>query len=60
MGVNYLARSFFVVIVGGAEAWRSVPHLAELFRLADCAGLLRDPERAAQRMGRVLALAGVT
>jgi len=47
-------------MLGGAEGWRSVAHLAELFRLADCAGLLRDPERAAQRMGRVLALAGVT
>ncbi len=46
-------------MVGGAESWRSVPHLAELFRLADCAGLLRDPERAAERMGRVLALAGI-
>ena len=46
-------------MLGGAESWRSVPHLAELFRLADCAGLLRDPERAAQRMGRVLAVAGV-
>jgi hypothetical protein len=46
-------------MVGGAESWRSLPHLVELFRLADCAGLLRDPERAAERMGRVLALAGV-
>jgi uncharacterized protein DUF993 len=46
-------------MIGGAESWRSVPHLAELFRLADRAGLLRDPERAADRMRRVLALAGV-
>src|SRR5437773_3750626 len=44
---------------GGAESWRSVPHLAELFRRADCAGLLGDPERAAERMRRLLALAGV-
>ena len=46
-------------MLGGAETSRSILHLAELFRLADCAGLLRDPERAAERMGRVLALAGV-
>ena len=46
-------------MIGGAESWRSIPHLAELFRLADCAGLLADPEVAAERMRRVLVLAGV-
>jgi len=46
-------------MIGGAESWRSVPHLAELFRLADAAGLLADPDCAADRMRRVLALAGV-
>ena len=46
-------------MIGGAESWRSVPHLAELFRLADRAGLLADPDCAADRMRRVLALAGV-
>ncbi len=46
-------------MIGGAESWRSLPHLAELFRLADCAGLLLEPERAADRMRRTLALAGV-
>jgi len=46
-------------MIGGAESWRSVPHLAELFRLADGAGLLADPERAVVRMRQVLALAGV-
>ena len=46
-------------MVGGAESWRSVPHLAELFRLADCAGLLADPELAVARMRGVLAVAGV-
>jgi len=34
-------------------------HLAEQFRLMDAAGLLADPERAAGRMRRVLAVAGV-
>ena len=47
-------------MIGGAESWRSVPHLCELFRLADAAGLLRDSDLAAERMGRVLAVAGVT
>ena len=46
-------------MVGGAESWRSVLHLAELFRLADAAGLLHDPELATERMRRVLAVAGV-
>lgn len=46
-------------MLGGAESWRSVPHLAEVFRLADAAGLLVDPDRAVERMRRVLALAGV-
>jgi hypothetical protein len=46
-------------MIGGAESWRSALHLAELFRLADCAGLLADPDLAADRVTRVLALAGV-
>jgi hypothetical protein len=45
-------------LVGGLESARSVVHLAELFVLADRAGILRDPELAAERMRRVLALAG--
>jgi len=47
-------------MIGGAESWRSVPHLCELFRLADAAGLLLDGELAAERMRRVLAVAGIT
>ncbi|GGJ00463.1 hypothetical protein GCM10010885_07130 [Alicyclobacillus cellulosilyticus] len=46
-------------MVGGMESMRSVIHLAEIFRLADQAGLLRDVERAAERMRLVLAVAGV-
>ncbi len=46
-------------MVGGQQSARSIPHLAELFALADKAGLLRDPELAAGRMRHVLALAGV-
>lgn len=46
-------------MVGGRESARSVLHLAELFRLADRAGVLRDPEMAAKRMRPILALAGI-
>jgi Protein of unknown function (DUF993) len=46
-------------MVGGLEGARSIVHLSEQFRLMDAAGLLRDPELAATRMRRVLALAGV-
>ncbi|RAP74586.1 dihydrodipicolinate synthase family protein [Paenibacillus montanisoli] len=46
-------------MIGAAEGARSISHLAELFVLADQAGLLADPELAAQRMKPVLALAGI-
>jgi Protein of unknown function (DUF993) len=46
-------------MVGGAAAARSLPHLAQVLRLADAAGLLPDPDLAAARMRRVLAVAGV-
>ncbi len=46
-------------MVGGQESARSMLHLAELFRLADKAGLLRDPERAASRMKAVMAVRGI-
>ena len=46
-------------MVGGQESTRSTLHLAELFRLADKAGLLAEPERAVARMRRVLATRGV-
>jgi len=46
-------------LVGGQESARSTLHLAELFRLADAAGLLRDPELAATRMRAVMATRGV-
>jgi hypothetical protein len=46
-------------MVGGQESARSTLHLAELFRLADAAGLLADPERAANRMRAVMATRGV-
>ena len=46
-------------MVGGQQSARSLVHLAELFRLADRAGLLRDPELAVARMRKVMAVHGV-
>jgi Protein of unknown function (DUF993) len=46
-------------MVAGQESARSIMHLADLFVLADKAGLLRDPEQAVERMRRVLAVAGI-
>ncbi len=46
-------------MVGGQESTRSTQHLAELFRLADKAGILRDPEQAASRMATVMASRGI-
>jgi hypothetical protein len=46
-------------MVGGLESARSIVHLSEQFRLMDAAGLLRDPELAAARMRRLLAVAGI-
>src|SRR6201984_2908525 len=55
----YLAglQSHFTMI-GGQESARSTLHLAELFRLADAAGLLLDPELAASRMRDAMAVRG--
>jgi len=47
------------VMVGGQQSARSIQHFAALFRLADAAGLLRDPDLAAARMRGLLALHGV-
>jgi hypothetical protein len=47
-------------MVGGLESGRSATHLANLFVLADKAGLLRDPELAMNRIRPVMALAGIT
>jgi hypothetical protein len=46
-------------MVGGQESARSIVHLARLFMLADRAGVLRDPDRAAARFRPLLALAGI-
>ncbi|MFC8043364.1 dihydrodipicolinate synthase family protein [Nocardia sp. NPDC057353] len=46
-------------MVAGLSTGRSVPHMVELFRLADRAGLLADPELAAHRMRLYLELNGL-
>ena len=55
--LNGLQNHF--VMIGGQQSARSIVHLAELFRLADRAGLLRDPDMARRRMVRVLAVHGI-
>ena len=46
------------VMVGGQQSARNVLHLAELFRLADAAGLLSDPPLACARMKQLLGVHG--
>lgn len=62
-GVVFMAylngRQSHFTMVGGEQSARSLQHLSELFRLADKAGLLRDPELSCARMRTVLALHGV-
>ena len=62
-GVVFMAwlnghQSHFTM-VGGQQSTRSLPHLAELFRLADAANLLEQPELAVKRMKTLLALHGI-
>ena len=47
------------IMVGGQESARSLLHLAELFRLADKAHVLHDPDLAASRMTKLLATHGL-
>ncbi|MDQ7998720.1 MAG: dihydrodipicolinate synthase family protein [Pseudomonadota bacterium] len=62
-GVVFMAwlnghQSHFTM-VGGQQSTRSLQHLAELFRLADAADLLQQPELAVRRMKALLAMHGV-
>ncbi|MGB9364474.1 MAG: dihydrodipicolinate synthase family protein [Xanthobacteraceae bacterium] len=47
------------VMIGGQESARSLLHLAELFRLADKARVLHDPDLAAARMSKLLSVHGL-
>ncbi len=62
-GVVFMAwlnghQSHFTM-VGGQQSTRSLQHFTELFRLADAANLLEQPELAVHRMKTLLALHGV-
>jgi len=47
------------VMPGGFQSARDITHYAQLFRLADAAGLLARPDLATARMGHLLALHGI-
>jgi hypothetical protein len=46
-------------MVGGLQTGRSLPHLADTFRLADQAGVLTNPELAVARFRQLLLVGGV-
>ena len=46
-------------MLAGHQAMRALPYFAETFRLADAAGLLRDPDDAVARMRRFMSYYGV-
>ncbi len=62
-GVVFMAwlngRQEHFVMVGGQQSARHLLHFAELFRLADAAGLLADPQLACSRMKQLLTLHGI-
>lgn len=47
------------VMVGGQQSARHIVHLAQIVRLADAAGLIDDPDRAAARMRALLCTHGI-
>jgi hypothetical protein len=47
------------IMVGGQESARSLLHLVELFKLADKARVLHDPDQASARMSSLLAMHGI-
>ncbi|OUJ03917.1 dihydrodipicolinate synthase family protein [Acetobacter cibinongensis] len=46
------------IMLNGAQSMRALPYFTGIFRHADACGLLRDPERAIERMRSFLALYG--
>lgn len=52
------AQTHFIM-PGGFQTSRDICHYAEVFRLADQAGLLSDPDRATARMKTLLGLHGI-
>ena len=62
-GVVFLAwlngfQNHFMML-GGAQAARSLPYFVSAFQYADQCGVLRDPELAISRMKRLLAMHGL-
>ena len=47
------------VMIGGMQSARGIAHYADVFRLADAAGLLRDPPLAVHRMRALCLMHGV-
>jgi hypothetical protein len=47
------------VMIGGQQSARSLLHLVQAFKLADAAGLIRDPDLAAARLNDVMRTHGV-
>ena len=47
------------VMIGGQQSARSIVHMAEIFRLADRAGLLGDADLAVDRMRSILSIHGI-
>ncbi|MEZ5670792.1 MAG: dihydrodipicolinate synthase family protein [Alphaproteobacteria bacterium] len=47
------------VMVGGMQSARTAQHYADVFRLADTARILTDPDRAARRMATLMTLHGI-
>ena len=62
-GVVFLAWlngfQYHFAMLGGAQSMRPLPHLVEVFKLADRSGLLRDPGLAVDRMRALLRTYGV-
>jgi Protein of unknown function (DUF993) len=62
-GIAFLAwlngHQTHFIMPAGFQSSRDITHYAEVFRLADKAGLLRDPDLATQRMRTQLALHGI-
>lgn len=61
-GVVFLAylngHQDHMVMLAGHQAMRSLPYFVDIFRMADAAGLLRDPDQSVGRMKRWLAVHG--
>ena len=47
------------IMINGAQSARPLPYFTEIFKLADQANLLRDPDMAVARMQQLLAVYGV-